>query len=132
MTIDWEKWTIPEPNSGCLIWLGATDRDYGVIVRRKRPKKYVHRLAYEFHVGPIPDKLQIDHLCCNKTCCNPAHLEIVTLGENTRRYFRSITHCKRGHELSGDNLVHNRKTRYCRTCRNQLQKERKKRLRWLP
>jgi len=47
--------------------------------------QYVHRVMYEEDVGPIPDGLEIDHLCRNRACCNPAHLEPVTHSENVAR-----------------------------------------------
>ena len=58
-----------------------------------------HRVAYALFVGPIPDGLTIDHLCRNKTCVNPAHLEPVTIGENVRRAHKQAF-CKRGHDLA--------------------------------
>ncbi len=84
-----------------------------------------HRLAYELFVGPIPRGLQIDHLCRVRPCCNPAHLEVVTSGENTRRGkpFNQKTHCKNGHEYTPENtyiLIHPTKgwkLRYCNICR---------------
>jgi HNH endonuclease len=81
-------------------------------------KKYlVHRVSYEMFVATIPDGLQIDHVCRNRICCNPIHLEAVTCLVNIRRgagpYSR--THCPRGHEYTVDNTRHSKKTGW-RTC----------------
>lgn len=75
----WDK-CIPEPNSGCWLWLGRLRRGYGRFARTG-----CHRYAYRKLVGAIPDGLQIDHLCRTTCCVNPAHLEAVTQRENTLR-----------------------------------------------
>jgi hypothetical protein len=115
----------PEPNTGCWLWNGAIRDDGYAYTNRCGVKKSVHRLAYELEYGPIPDGLQIDHLCRVRCCCNPAHLEAVTHKTNMERvprnHFgsanRSKTHCLRGHELTGDNLRVYRGVRSCRRCR---------------
>lgn len=67
---------------GCWWWLGAIgSHGYGVVSRRD----LAHRVAYERARGPIPAELTVDHLCCNRECVNPAHMELVTLAENGRR-----------------------------------------------
>ena len=72
-------------DDGCWVWLKATGpTGYGVAWNGHRTMG-AHRLSYEIHVGPIPDGLHIDHLCCNPTCVNPDHLEPVTQQENNRR-----------------------------------------------
>lgn len=83
----------------------------------------VHRAAYELANGPIPDGMQIDHLCRNRLCCNPDHLEAVTREENIARgnaphmVNARKTHCKYGHEFSPENtLVTKRGSRSCRQC----------------
>lgn len=63
-----------------------------------------HRKSYEILVGPIPGGLTIDHLCRNRACINPAHMEPVTNAENTRRAAALRTHCIKGHPLEGDNV----------------------------
>lgn len=75
-----------------------------------------HRYAYERARGPIPAGLQIDHLCRNKACVNPAHLELVTTQENTRRAapFMRRAACKYGHPLDG--VRPGNGDRYCITC----------------
>lgn len=79
---------------------------------------YAHRWSYEQMIGPIPKGLTIDHLCRNRACVNPDHLEPVTAAENTRRGGRSlITHCPKGHPYSGENLMsHPDGSRRCREC----------------
>lgn len=71
------------PN-GCWEWQGARQRGYGRI-RSGANVLRVHRVTYEAMVGPIPDGLDLDHLCRNRSCCNPAHLEPVTRRENLFR-----------------------------------------------
>jgi hypothetical protein len=70
----------------CWVWQhGFTGSGYGNVAVKEHPSRYAHRMNYERLVGPIPDGLHIDHLCRNRACCNPAHLEPVTPGENARR-----------------------------------------------
>lgn len=70
----------------CWIWLGATNsRGYGYRTGKALRPALTHRYFYEWFKGPIPDGLTIDHLCRNKRCCNPAHMEPVTAEENTSR-----------------------------------------------
>jgi hypothetical protein len=87
-----------------------------------------HRFAYEMIVGPIPDGLHIDHLCRNRACVNPAHMEPVTQRENTLRGIAVSatnarkTHCSAGHEFTSENTRTRSDNggRRCRTCaRNQ-------------
>jgi hypothetical protein len=75
--------------NGCWRWTATLDRvGYGNIQVRRRTMR-AHRASYEAHVGPIPKGLELDHLCRNKACVNPSHLEPVTHSENLRRYFAS-------------------------------------------
>lgn len=119
-----------DPVTGCWNWTGKIAHNgYGV----GRNDVRSHRFAYEMLVGPIPEGLCIDHLCRNKACCNPEHLEVVTLGENVLRG-NSIparnarkTHCKHGHEFTPENTyIYKRKRhpfetmRMCMICRKRL------------
>lgn len=83
-----ERYVVKIPD-GCWLWIGAKNKaGYGV-VKINNVYWLVHRLVYEFHVGPIPVGLDLDHVkerCINKHCCNPAHLEPVTHKENCRRF----------------------------------------------
>lgn len=83
---------------------------------------YTHRVAYELFVGPIPDGLQIDHLCRNTRCCNPAHLEAVTPAVNSQRgdtgaHYGRRTHCANGHAFDELNTrIGANGERICRAC----------------
>jgi hypothetical protein len=115
--------------TGCVEWTGqAYPNGYGYIRRgREQTARMAHRAAYETFVGPIPEGLTLDHLCRNRICINPDHLEPVTRGENALRggglaiamaNYRARTHCVHGHEFTPENTyVHpvNRK-RACKTC----------------
>jgi hypothetical protein len=122
----WDK-CMPEPNSGCWLWHGATHSGgYGMMIVGRRAT-YAHRLSYEALVGAIPDGLVIDHLCRQRCCVNPTHLEPVTQFINNRRGVSPIaanmnrTECVNGHELVGDNvkirvLKNGNRTRMCVAC----------------
>jgi hypothetical protein len=84
----------PDPTlpGRCWTWKGAIQsKGYGSFGYRGRIWS-THRLAYELMVGPIPEGLTIDHLCLNKRCCSPRHLEPVTLKENMRRAREGLHH----------------------------------------
>ena len=128
--------TIPEPMSGCFLWVGREDgRGYGKIVINGK-RALAHRVAYEIANGPIPIGRKLDHLCRNHSCVNPRHLEPVTDRENTRRGVSPAglnvlkTACPRGHPYSPANTyVDSKEKRYCRTCekaRKVVQWQRKK------
>lgn len=133
---------MPEPNSGCWLWTGAISSwGYGNATINHRPVS-AHRASYMVHVGDIPETLVLDHLCRNRACINPDHLEPVSQQENILRGRAPaiLTHlskqCGRGHPMEGDNLLKNGSRFQCRTCtrmkeRQRDRKKRQNRLRWL-
>jgi len=128
------KYQVNECN--CWVWTGPISvRGYGIqkVGGREGKQYYAHRLSYEHHVGPIPEGLELDHLCRNRACINPKHLEPVTRSVNTKRGIgpamlgainASKTHCKHGHPFSGDNVKYRKSGgRRCVTCeRNRKRK----------
>jgi len=85
-------------------------------------RQYAHRASYEHFVGRIPGGMTLDHLCRNPICINPAHLEVVTMAENTRRgqSFSAVngrkTHCIHGHSLHDAYIIKRTGARRCRIC----------------
>lgn len=114
---------MPEPNTGCWIWLGTqTTPGYGKIsIGRKESS--AHRLLFLCFNGLIPRGKVVDHICENKWCVNPEHLEAVTQGENVRRFFAKRHFCKNGHDLraKGIRLVSGR-IKMCVVCYDENQK----------
>jgi hypothetical protein len=92
--------------TGCWLWPGAKNTGYGYIRYNNRGYA-VHRLVYEELVGPIPDNLELDHLCRERSCCCPEHLEPVSHSENVFRGQSSSSRlvCQRGHWMLGDNVA---------------------------
>jgi hypothetical protein len=82
-----EKGTLRIPFCDCWLFVdaGRENRNGYSRVRWQGKELMAHRLSYEAHVGPIPDGLLLDHKCRMRPCINPAHLEPVTVRENTLR-----------------------------------------------
>ena len=122
-------WTKVYFTDTCWLWTAANSGGYGQfsVSGHWQP---AHRWAYEFCIGPIPDGLEIDHLCLTAACVYPWHLEPVTHLENVRRgragqWERDKTHCPQGHPYDEANtIVRPRGSRECRTCTNKRNFER--------
>jgi hypothetical protein len=122
-TVSERFWSKVDKSGSCWLWLagkgshgyGMFDAGYGMTC--------AHRVAYELVIGDIPAGLELDHLCRNRVCVNPSHLEPVTSQENTRRGDAGKnnavkTHCPAGHEYNQANTYVYKNRRNCRRCRN--------------
>jgi hypothetical protein len=121
---------------GCWVWCGCTTREgYGQF-RFAGQTVCAHRFAFGLLRGPIPVDREIDHLCRNRACVNPAHLEVVTQRENNRRSLSPAgrngrkTHCARGHPFDAANTSPVRGgKRACRACARERERRKRARLR---
>lgn len=135
LTVEQRFWAkVDKQPVGCWVWVGASNgHGYGKFYLDGKVVG-AHRVSYELARGPIPEGLVIDHLCRNRACVKPDHLEPVTTQVNIVRgigpglaKLQNIdqTYCKHGHELFGENLYVNPTTghRYCRTCIKRWRRE---------
>lgn len=121
-------WNKVEKTENCWNWQGGRNqKGYGRF-RVGKNKVAVHRWVYEQTYGPIPDELEIDHLCSNRACVKLEHLEVVTHRVNVLRgngltaKMARATHCPHGHTFSPENTYVIKNYRVCRTCRYERQK----------
>lgn len=111
ITLFWSRVDKTSSETGCWLWTAMKDTGgYGTVSWNGKMKKS-HRISYLLTRGEVSKALTLDHLCRNRACVNPDHLEPVTMRVNALRGFGASaqnakrTHCKHGHELSGDNLA---------------------------
>src|SRR6267378_1518175 len=91
--------------SGCWLWTGAKMQGYGWVGINGKSER-VHATVYKIFIGPIPEGTELHHVCENRACCNPDHLEPITRKAHKALHPKTPpTHCKNGHPFSGDNLV---------------------------
>jgi hypothetical protein len=113
--------------SGCWEWMGGhLSNGYSLCHRRGMRERLAHRVSYRLFEGEIPEGFTIDHLCRNRGCVNPGHLEAVPFIENVRRGFApNVVRSRRGTCDRGHPLVLLKNGRhYCRACRTARNRER--------
>lgn len=131
---------IPEPMSGCHLWIRATDKDGYALFKVDGKMVRAHRWIYRQVFGIEDKSMVVDHICRTRSCVNPGHLRLLTnranilIGVGKAAQNARKTKCKSGHPLSGDNTIIDKKGhRHCRECTNALKRsyyqptERKKR-----
>lgn len=132
-------WSKVNKTNSCWVWTAGLNsnngKGYGQFYLNGKKVKS-HRLSYEITIGKIPDGMVLDHLCRNRQCVNPDHLEPVTNRENVLRgdthssgHNRAKTHCPSGHEYSEENTRLSKSGyRKCKTCHRLWEAERRKRV----
>lgn len=131
MTLSERFWSKVDKDGpgGCWVWMaGRSAQGYGRFWI-DGDTRAAYRVAYEVLVGPVPDGLQLDHLCRNRACVNPGHLEPVTVVTNVMRGVSFAaenarkTACLRGHEFTAENTyIDRRGRRLCRECQRARQR----------
>ena len=124
----WEK---VQKTESCWLWIAGKDsRGYENITDANGCDRKAHRVGYEMLVGPIPEGFDLDHLCRNHSCVNPAHLEAVTHKENCDRGIRGDFNdrCPQGH-VYDRRYIGTRNFRWCKTCHRAASRKHKAKLR---
>ncbi|PXH62351.1 HNH endonuclease signature motif containing protein [Klebsiella variicola] len=109
--------------TGCWIFTGSRlPSGYGILWNGARPTG-AHRISFQLYKGEIPAGKEIDHICNNRSCVNPAHLQAISHKENIHKSSTLMgvnarkSHCKRGHPLNGENLhITPLGARQCKEC----------------
>lgn len=128
-----EQKIIPEPNSGCWLWIGSCcGTGYGSI-RWEHGIRQAHRVVYKLLKGDVPNNIVLDHFYCeNRKCVNPdplcptTHQKNILRGKTTIAHkFANRTHCKNGHPLTADNVIREKRSRarVCKICKKQVIKK---------
>ena len=100
-------WARVDKTDACWFWVGRKGNGgYGRFTSTDKRTYAAHRFSYELLVGPIPEGLELDHLCVTPSCVNPAHLEPVTAEENHRRMIERRTHCPNGHRYTPETTTY--------------------------
>jgi hypothetical protein len=109
-------------------WLWDKPRPSGYAYFKIVNKNHrAHRVAYQLFIGDIPDGMTLDHTCRVRNCVCPTHLEPIPHGENVKRGGNKIkTHCPQGHEYTPDNTYTYKDMRYCRICKTDNERLRKR------
>lgn len=116
-------WSKVEEDGECWSWRAYLSNGYGRFTAKNGESPVLaHRWAYEQMVGEIPRPLVLDHLCLNRACVNPDHLDPVPSGINTARARAADMSCRRGHPWTDGNTLSRRGHRVCRTCTNEAQR----------
>lgn len=119
-------WSKVDHSSGCWIWTASLNNQGYAMFGVNGRMRTAHRYAYEVLVGAVPSGLELDHLCRNRACVNPDHLEPVTRTVNVRRGLApavaatrhlAVTHCPQGHPYDAANTyIRKSGARQCRAC----------------
>lgn len=127
-----EAGSIPEPNSGCWLWLGSTNAKGYAHLKYDMRQQRANRFSWSAYNGPIPEGLHVLHSCDNRLCVNPEHLFLGTNQDNVDDKMKKgragqngnalKTHCPRGHEYTEENTYRqkNKNQRSCLICKRAL------------
>jgi len=122
-------WPKVKKTDDCWLWTAGLDSNGYGLFRLDERRLGAHVVSYGLLVGPIPDGLELDHLCRNRTCVNPEHLEPVTSkvnwerGESITAINARKTHCIHGHEFTIENTYVWRGGRKCKICSKERQRQ---------
>lgn len=124
-------WKLVQKLEGCWNWIGGKINGYGTF-QISMVNYRAHRLSYALSRGEVPCGLDLDHLCRNRGYVNPSHLKPVTKKENIARgdspaaRVHRTNVCSRGHDLTAHGYTKSNGKRFCRICRNQWDRDRRR------